>query len=256
MAKKKNKHAKKEEGNWELIRSLIIAILLATLFRSFAYEPFHIPSGSMKPTLLEGDYIFVSKPSYGYSRYSFPFGFPPFEGRILDEKPERGDVIVFKLPSNPSVNYIKRLIGMPGDLIQMKQGVLHINNQAVPKKRTDDFIEKDINGSIKRVPQFIETLPNGVSHYVLDESEGMPLDNTDVYQVPDGHYFFMGDNRDNSADSRVLGTVGYVDEKYLVGRSNAVFFSISEPFWMFWRWFSSIRGERFFHSISLKLEPK
>ncbi len=255
MFKDKSK-SRDKDGNWELVRSLIIAILLATVFRSFGYEPFHIPSGSMKPTLLEGDYIFVSKPSYGYSRYSFPFGLPPFEGRIFEDKPERGDVIVFKLPSQPSINYIKRLIGMPGDVIQMKHGVLYINNQRVPKERVDDFIQKDISGSVKRIPRYIETLPNGVKHYVLDEGDNMPLDNTDTYHVPDGHYFFMGDNRDNSADSRVLQAVGYVDEKYLVGKETGVFFSLETPFWKVWQWFSGIRGERFFHSILLEKEQE
>lgn len=252
MPRNETSFEKNKEGIGELVRSLIIAILLATLFRSFLYEPFHIPSGSMKPTLLVGDYIFVSKPTYGYSRYSFPFGMPPFDGRIFEDKPERGDIIVFKLPSNPSINYIKRLIGMPGDVIQMKEGVLYINHQAVPKKRVDDFIETDSYGSVKRTPRYIETLPNGVSHYVLDESENMPLDDTSIYKVPEGHYFFMGDNRDNSADSRVLSSVGYVDEDYLVGPANRVFFSISAPFWKFWEWFQTVRGERFFHSVKLE----
>jgi len=254
MQPKKSNSQKNKEGTWELVRSLVIAMILATIFRSFFFEPFHIPSGSMKPTLLVGDYIFVSKPSYGYSRHSFPFAFPPFDGRIFEDKPERGDVIVFKLPSNPSVNYIKRLIGMPGDTIQMRNGVLYINDNVVPKKRIADFIEKDAFGSVQRTPRYIETLPNGVSHYVLDESENMPLDNTPVYQVPEGHYFFMGDNRDNSADSRVLQSVGYVDEDYLVGPAENVFFSISTPFWKVWQWFSGIRAERFFHSIRLEAD--
>jgi signal peptidase I len=251
MKKNSSKGATKS-ANKELIRSLVFAIILATIFRSLAYEPFHIPSGSMKPTLLEGDYIFVSKPSFGYSRYSFPFGLPLFSGRILDDVPEAGDVIVFKLPSQPSINYIKRLVGMPGDTIQVRSSRLFINGELIPQERVEDFIEEMSDGSLKRIPRYIETLPNGNHYYVLNEMENSPLDNTPIYRVPEGHYFFMGDNRDNSADSRVLNSVGFVHYDYLVGRATGVFFSMATPFWKVWEWFKGIRTERFFHSIVLE----
>lgn len=224
--------APKKEGFWSLVRSFGIAVLLAMIVRTFMFEPFHIPSGSMKPTLLIGDYIFVSKYSYGYSRYSFPFGPPIFDGRVWFSKPERGDVVVFKLPKDPSINYIKRLIGLPGDSIQMRNGVLYINGEAVKLKRIDNFIDKQSGDKVIR--QYVETLPNGVEHLVLDELRSGPLDDTGIYRVPQGMYFFMGDNRDNSTDSRVYSEVGFVPEANLVGKAQVIFFSSSGPFWQIW----------------------
>ncbi len=224
--------APKKEGLWSLIRSFLIAVLLAMIVRTFLFEPFHIPSGSMKPTLLIGDYIFVSKYSYGYSRYSIPFGFRLFDGRVLASTPERGDVIVFKLPRDPKTNYIKRLIGLPGDSIQMRNGVLYINGEAVKLKRIDNFIDKQQGDKVIR--QYIETLPNGVEHLVLDEVRSGSLDDTGIYHVPEGMYFFMGDNRDNSTDSRVYSDVGFVPDENLVGKAQVIFFSSSGPFWQIW----------------------
>ena len=239
--------AKKKGGGFlEVVRTVVIAVLIAIGIRSFAYEPFNIPSGSMKPTLLIGDYLFVSKWSYGYSRYSLPFGLPLFSGRIFGSSPERGDVAVFKLPTDPKVDYIKRIIGLPGDQIQVRRGILYINGQAVQRQPIDDYVDE--NG--ERLKQYIETLPNGVQHRILERSDDGPLDDTDVYNVPPGHYFAMGDNRDNSQDSRVLGAVGYVPAENLVGRAEFLFFSISggAEFWEVWKWPESIRWGRLFHT--------
>lgn len=214
-----------KHGVIELIKSFGIALILALTFRSLVYEPFHIPSGSMKPNLLIGDYIFVSKYSYGYSRYSFPFGFPPFNGRFFQKLPERGDIIVFKKPTDTSINYIKRLIGLPGDRIQVKQGILYINGNEVNRQQLPDFFKDKDDGETFDIPQYVEKLPNGRLITVLDQLEDAPLDNTDEYIVPPKHYFFMGDNRDNSQDSRVLSEVGFVPEENLVGRAVIIFFS-------------------------------
>jgi signal peptidase I len=252
MAKTKENTVKKapeKESAGELARSLIIAIVLALIFRSLAFEPFYIPSGSMKSTLLVGDYVFVSKYSYGYSKYSFPVALPLFDGRILKTEPKRGDVIVFKLPADNSTNYIKRLIGLPGDKIQVTNGTLYINGAEIPKKRIENFLDKDEEGNVVDIPQFIETLPNGVEYRVLDQTAHGGLDNTDVYEVPNGKYFFMGDNRDNSQDSRVLDKVGYVPEENLLGPARWIFFSSSQSLLKFWKWPSSLRTERFFSFI-------
>lgn len=228
---------------------LLFCVVLPLLIRSFLYSPFHIPSGSMKSTLLIGDYIFVSKFSYGYSRYSLPLSPDLFEGRIWFTPPKRGDVIVFRLPSTPSEDYIKRLIGLPGDTIQVKHGIVYLNGQALPREYIDNFEDKDFYGEPIIAKRYRETLPNGVSYTVLDEKEHGSLDDTDVYTVPQGHYFFMGDNRDNSLDSRVLEVVGYVPEENLVGHAERIFISAEPPFWMIWRWVSTLRLERFFTPI-------
>ena len=234
----------------ETINSLVIAVILAMLFRSLLFEPFYIPSGSMKSTLLVGDYLFVSKYNYGYSRYSFPFGLPIFKGRIFEDKPQVGDVVVFRLPKNPSINYIKRLIGLPGDKIQMIDGKLHINGKKLDVKQIDNFIDKDQHGNEVAIARYIETLPNGVSHTILDQDLFGPLDNTHIYEVPEGHYFFMGDNRDNSQDSRMLNEVGFVPEENILGPAGRIFFSSEYPFYQFWKWPSSLRFERFFDDVN------
>lgn len=236
----------------ESIRTILIAVLLALLFRSLAYEPFHIPSGSMKSNLLVGDYLFVSKFSYGYSRYSFPFGFPIFDGRILEgEKPRRGDIIVFRLPRNPRIDYIKRLIGLPGDTIQVREGIVYVNGKALPREPLDRYTDDEIPTNVKSIPRFVETLPEGKKFEILKEYLEGNADNTIEYHVPQGYYFFMGDNRDNSTDSRFLNQVGYVPEENLVGRAEIIFFSADgsaqwlNPF----SWFKAMRFDRFFRAL-------
>ncbi|MFT6076942.1 MAG: signal peptidase I [Myxococcota bacterium] len=232
---------KNPESLGSFFKTLVIAILLATFVRSFFFEPFHIPSSSMKSNLLIGDYIFVSKFSYGYSKYSFPFAPNLFSGRIFESTPKRGDVIVFRLPSNPKINYIKRLIGLPGDKIQLIDGQVFLNEEPMDKEYVDDFVEDGI--SIRR---FEETLPSGKKIVVLDQYPDSPQDNTGIYEVPEGHYFMMGDNRDNSQDSRFLNAVGYVPMENLVGKAQIVFFSDKSPFWQFWNWYSDVRWKRIF----------
>jgi len=210
---------------------LAIAVLLSpVLIRTFLFQPFNIPAGSMKPTLLVGDYIFVSKYSYGYNRFSFPFS-PPLaliSGRVFASEPERGDVVVFRLPKDPSTDYVKRVVGLPGDRIQMVNGVLHINGTPVKREQIEDFVETEDNGREVHIKQWRETLPNGVSHMTLDMIENGFYDNTKEYRVPAGHYFMMGDNRDNSSDSRVENAVGYVPAENLIGRVQIMFWSVDE----------------------------
>ncbi len=239
---------KKTGGFGELIRTVIYAGLIAIGVRTAAYEPFSIPSGSMIPTLLVGDYLFVSKFSYGYSRHSLPFSLPLIPGRILFKEPERGDVAVFKKPTDTRTDYIKRIIGLPGDRIQVIGGVLHINDEAVKRERADDYINRDRNGYVRRMARFVETLPNGREHFILEVSDGGPADDTGVYVVPKGHYFAMGDNRDNSQDSR-FRDVGFVPAENLVGRAEVLFFSIDGPVWKFWEWPGSVRFGRLFDGI-------
>lgn len=237
-------------GLAETIRIVIHALILAMIVRVFLYQPFNIPSGSMKSTLLVGDYLFVSKYSYGYSKYSF-FNFDLFDGRIWSSKPKRGDVAVFKLPRDNETDYIKRVIGLPGDEIRMQNGVLYINGKVIPKKRVNDFISTTFAGNRIRIPQFEETLPNGVKYFVLDSDPNGSFDNTSVYKVPDDHYFMMGDNRDNSTDSRVQYAVGYVPHENFVGRAEVIFFSADQYWSLFapWRWFSATRWSRIFHLV-------
>jgi signal peptidase I len=238
-------------GILDTIKTIVYAVLIALVVRTVAYEPFNIPSGSMVPTLLVGDYLFVSKFSYGYSRYSLPFGLPLFSGRIFYHSPERGDVVVFKLPTDNSTDYIKRVIGLPGDHIQMKSGILNINGQPVPRRRTEDYLYQEGNGSIIPLAQYIETLPNGVQHRIIEMSDNGPLDNTQEYVVPAGDYFMMGDNRDNSQDSRVLSAVGYVPAENLIGKAQFIFFSTdgSARLWEIWKWPFAIRYGRLFHGV-------
>jgi signal peptidase I len=240
--------AKKTGGARDTFRTVFYAVLIALVIRTFAYEPFNIPSGSMLPTLLIGDYLFVSKFSYGYSRYSLPFGPPLFSGRVLEGTPERGDVAVFRKPTGEHEDYIKRIIGLPGDKIQTIGGILYINDVAVERRQVDDFV--DANGA--RYIQYIETLPNGVEHSILEQrGDNGGLDNAGPFLVPEGHYFAMGDNRDNSTDSRVLNAVGYIPAENLVGRAEFIFLSADKTAeWLLpWTWFTSIRYERLFEAV-------
>lgn len=239
-------------GFKETVRVVIHALLLALIVRTFLYQPFNIPSSSMKSTLLIGDYLFVSKFSYGYSHYSLPFSPNLFSGRIMSEEPERGDVAVFRLPSDPDIDYIKRVIGLPGDKIQMIDGALHLNGTAVSRERIDDFQLNNRSGRVVTVKRYRETLPNGVSYTTLDLVENGFSDNTQVYEVPEGHYFMMGDNRDNSSDSRVVSGVGYVPLENFIGRAEIIFFSVDEgsSAWRLWEWPTSVRWERLFKLVS------
>jgi signal peptidase I len=242
---------RKEGGIAETVRVIFHALIIALIIRTFLFQPFNIPSGSMKETLLVGDYLFVSKYTYGYSRFSIPFSPPLFDGRIWSGEPVRGDIVVFRLPKDDTTDYIKRVIGLPGDHIQMLEGVLHINGQPVKRERIEDFIENEEGGRTTRVKRWRETLPNGVSYTTLDLIDNGFYDNTPVYEVPPGQYFMMGDNRDNSTDSRVLSQVGYVPLQNLVGKAQIIFFSIheGERAWELWRWPWSVRWGRLFSIV-------
>jgi signal peptidase I len=247
--------AKTADGGWrETVTILIQALILAVIVRTFFYQPFNIPSGSMKQTLLVGDYLFVSKLSYGYSRYTFPWGLIPFNGRFFASEPKRGDVVVFKLPRDTSIDYIKRVIGLPGDEIIVRDGTVYINGQPAPQTPAGEYSGPEEIGS---KPRFEERLPNGVTHYVLHWQRKADLDNAGPFKVPAGNYFMMGDNRDDSIDSRVPSYrgVGYVPDQNLVGRADIIFFSaatddphafhLTSP----WTWPFNIRWPRFFHLV-------
>ncbi len=233
----------------DLLKTIFYAVLIAVVIRTFAFEPFNIPSGSMIPTLLVGDYLFVSKYAYGFSRYSLPFGLPLIPGRILASEPQRGDVVVFKLPSDNKTDYIKRIIGLPGDDIQVVNGVLNINAKPVERVPLGEYTLPDGNGAGRRFHLYRETLPNGVAHPIIEMTDAGPFDNTGVYTVPPGHYFAMGDNRDSSRDSRFLGEVGYVPFENLVGRAEFLFFSIDGSPLKLWEWPQSVRFDRLFTAI-------
>lgn len=255
----------KEEGWGEFLRTVAFAVLIALAFRTIAYEPFNIPSESMLPNLLVGDYLLVSKYSYGYSKHSMPLSPGVFSGRVFEKPVTRGDIAVFKFPGDNSTDYIKRIVGLPGDTIQVIRGHLYINNDPVKRERIEDFKHPD-NGL--RYPQYRETLRNGVTFRTLDcrynafgvvasivELNCAPktTDNFGPHVVPQGHYFAMGDNRDNSTDSRVSRSRGGVDDipaENLVGRAEVIFFSTyGARMWEFWKWFQAARFERFFSSL-------
>jgi signal peptidase I len=252
---------KSSGGIFETVKTIIYAILIALVVRTVAYEPFNIPSGSMIPTLLVGDYLFVSKFSYGYSRFSLPFGLPLFSGRIylpyLSHTPERGDVAVFWNPkAQPApADFIKRIVGLPGDKIQMTHGNLFINGQMVQRRQIDDCIYPE-SGTTILSHHYIESLPRGpgepsLDHRIIKSGDDGALDNTAVYEVPEGYYFAMGDNRDNSQDSRVVSAVGFIPAENLVGRAEFLFFSTdgSANWWEVWKWPFGIRYSRLFHGV-------
>lgn len=259
-----DKTDKKSGGLGETVSVIVQALLLALVIRTFLFQPFSIPSGSMRPTLLEGDYLFVTKWAYGYSRHSLPFSPPLFDGRIWGGEPERGDVAVFRHPVTGR-DFIKRVVGLPGDRIQFNNGVLFINDVPVELEEAGVFEEvvelqgpgrvrpRCANGivgmgGICEKQRQTETLPGGREHIILN-IENRSTDNTGVYTVPAGHFFFVGDNRDNSSDSRIpqsAGGVGFVPFEDLVGRADRVLFSSAgTSLFAFWTW----RGDRFFHKI-------
>ncbi len=251
--------AHRTQNVWvENIKTIVYAGLIAVVVRTVAFEPFNIPSGSMIPTLLVGDYLFVSKYSYGYSRFSMPFAPNLFSGRIFESPPKRGDVAVFKYPRDNSTDYIKRIVGLPGDRVQVRQGQLYINGQVAPRQSQGNYETND-GGIRKVVRRYTESLPNGSKHDILKETDGLEggrrLDvdpnNTPEYTVPAGHVFAMGDNRDNSADSRYMNGVGFVPIENLVGRAEFLFFSVGDkyPWWQFWQWPFEIRWSRLLSAV-------
>jgi signal peptidase I len=256
---------KSEGGIIETVKTVFWALVIAGVFRTLFFQPFWIPSESMKDTLLIGDFLFVNKMAYGYSKYSCPFALCPFEGRILGSDPERGDVVVFRHPVQ-GTDYIKRVIGLPGDKIQMQDGVLYINGAAAPQEAAGVFEEVfEPQGPMRNMPRcengavgegglctksrFVETLPEGQTHNVLNIDTASPGDNTDIFTVPEGNFFVMGDNRDNSTDSRFAqsaGGVGYLPAEYLIGRADRIIFSSAgRRMLYFWTW----RSDRYFQAI-------
>jgi signal peptidase I len=228
----------------ETLRTVVIAVLIAVGVRTFAYEPFNIPSGSMEPTLLVGDYLFVSKLSYGYGKHSLPFGPPLFKGRILFTEPEIGDVAVFVYPHDNKTDYIKRIVGLPGDKIEVRAGILYLNDVAAKREMLSASEIADLGYYDPAGRLYYETLPNGRRHLIHEFNDEQPLDNWGPQVVTEGHFFAMGDNRDNSQDSRAI--VGQVPFENLVGRADILFFSHegSSPWWQFWTWPSTIRFGR------------
>jgi signal peptidase I len=238
----------------EIVKTVVFALLIAFVLRVLLFQPFTIPSASMEPNLYEGDYIVVTKWSYGYSKFSsgLPVNLPLGEGRILGRAPDRGDVVVFKLPRDDKTDYIKRVIGLPGDRIQMIQNQLHINGAPVQDVRISEVEVNDMFGP-RPVTQIRETLPGGKSFMIQDFGPGGELDDTPVYEVPLGHYFMMGDNRDNSIDSRVAegSGVGLVPEENLIGKAQIIMFSWEPGASLFnpVSWFANVRPSRFFNLL-------
>lgn len=239
---------------WDLIRVVAEALLIAVVVRTFIFGLVIIPSGSMVPTLLVGDYLYVTKYAYGYSKHSFPYSAAPFSGRIFGTEPKLGDIVVFKA-ADKKTDFIKRLIGLPGDKIQMIDGVLQINGQAVSKVQVADFLETNSFGGSRSVSQYVETLPNGVKHNVLDYGDTR-ADDTNIFEIPKGHYFMMGDSRDNSNDSRFQDKVRMVSFEDIIGRADFLLLSLADgsSFLEFWKWPESLRTDRMFQSLDKFVE--
>jgi signal peptidase I len=236
---------------FENLKTLFYALIIAVIIRSFFFQPFYIPSSSMEPTLLIGDRIFVKKFSYGYTKHSFPFSPPLFSNRVFGKSPDYGDLVVFKTPADNRTDYIKRLIGLPGDTIQFKNGKLFLNQSEILRTKINKKFEIRCGSMAKEVNAFREILPNGKEYVAVYHKLGS-MQNTDEYQVPPDHFFFMGDNRDCSKDSRYLSSVGYVYSENLVGKAAVIFFSndtISGSILKFWNWDQSLRIKRFFNIL-------
>ncbi len=261
---KKAAKAQPQSGWIETIKTLVYALLIALAVRTVAFEPFHIPSGSMIPTLLIGDFVFVSKYSYGYSRYSIPFSPPLFgwskTGRIMGSFPKRGDVVVFRNTRDTSQDWVKRVIGLPGDHIQVKQGLLFINGKQLPRDTVGDYEAPDANGTRVLAKEYSETLPNGVRHPILkysdedhfDVASEVDANNTTEYVVPDDDLFMMGDNRDDSMDSRFQNALGFVPLENVVGKAQFIFFSFDAEYawWQVWEWPFEVRRSRLLKGIN------
>ena len=235
----------------ENIKTIFFALIIAVIIRSLFFQPFYIPSSSMEPTLLIGDRIFVAKYTYGYSKHSFPFSPPIFSSRLFSTEPKYGDLVVFKTPSDNRTDYIKRLIGLPGDKIQFVKGKIYLNNNEILRKKIKTKYKIRCGIFSPEVNAYLETLPNGKEYVAVYNKQGS-MQNTDEYTVPKGHYFFLGDNRDCSQDSRYLSSVGYVSSENLVGNAKIIFFSNdtkSGSVLKFWNWSQSFRFERFLHLL-------
>lgn len=248
----------KQQEHWlvEFVKTIVYAGVFVLLFHSLLYKPFNIPTPSMVPTLLVGDYLFVSKFTYGYSRYSFPFGLPVFEGRFMSGAPKQGDVVVFRPSHDTSEDWIKRVIGVPGDVVQVVEGIVSVNGKEARLEFQEDYKWRDERGGYHTSQLYTETLPNGVEHSILKSVEfgAGKLDNTREYVVPEGHYFVMGDNRDHSNDSRGVD-LGMVPHENLVGQAELIFFSTKIPtdpesyWWQPWKWPTETRYDRMMRLI-------
>lgn len=262
MTQSAQKPAKKSAANewWDTFVVIVEALLIAIVLRFFLYQPFSIPTASMQQTLMIGDYFVANKFVWGYGKHSFSLGrygdfalldFElPIANRILGREPNRGDIAVFR-PVPQTMEYIKRVVGLPGDHIQMKEGRLYINGTMVEREKVGTAIDTDSNGDSREVTVYRETFPEGTTHIIQEISDNAPLDNTPEYVVPAGHYFMMGDNRDRSADSRVLSQVGYVPAVNLIAKAEVRFFSIKDnlPPWQIWQWPANVRWDRMFQSV-------